>query len=326
MAGQEWTADIDALAVRRGAGKFVPVNRSNVKFPPTNLNRSGPTYTALCGTVVRIEIDRAVVQVGNTADSQGFRVATFQMSGWFGLLPATFDVLSFAAVQFDQLSLAMRFQPGQPSSYALSTDGVTLGQMPPRAAIAGEQITAASAAANTIYRAASLASGFPLSLARLMTVSDTSQTPASLGYRDLATQISLGGKAPAAPWYGLELDLPLGGGGALSSGSLFTAKMLFAWMPGGSGDVAIQPYFMLQGPGGANLTLEIEGVLKLGAAGIYLSRNTAGQFILQLASLGITVLSRSFPPAGTTNLLLAGVAQGDQRFLGWFGAYVEQTS
>src|SRR5580704_10533766 len=59
MAGQEWTADIDALAVRRGAGKFVPVNRSNVKFPPTNLNRSGPTYTALCGTVVRIEIDRA---------------------------------------------------------------------------------------------------------------------------------------------------------------------------------------------------------------------------------------------------------------------------
>jgi CO/xanthine dehydrogenase Mo-binding subunit len=59
MAGQEWTADIDALAVRRGAGKFVRVNRSNVKFPPTNLNRSGPTYTALCGTVVRIEIDRA---------------------------------------------------------------------------------------------------------------------------------------------------------------------------------------------------------------------------------------------------------------------------
>ena len=59
MARQEWTADIDALAVRRGAGKFVRVNRSNVKFPPTNLNRSGPTYTALCGTVVRIEIDRA---------------------------------------------------------------------------------------------------------------------------------------------------------------------------------------------------------------------------------------------------------------------------
>src|SRR5262249_4491754 len=46
------------LAVRRGAGKYIRIDRSNVKFPPTNLNRSGPTYTTLCGTVVRIEIDR----------------------------------------------------------------------------------------------------------------------------------------------------------------------------------------------------------------------------------------------------------------------------
>jgi len=45
-------------AMRRGAGKFVRIDRSNVKFPPTNLNRSGPTYTALCGAIVRIEIDR----------------------------------------------------------------------------------------------------------------------------------------------------------------------------------------------------------------------------------------------------------------------------
>src|SRR5499426_1442181 len=58
VSGQPWTADIDALAVRRGAGKFVRIDRSSVKFPPTNLNQSGPTYTALCGTVVRIEIDR----------------------------------------------------------------------------------------------------------------------------------------------------------------------------------------------------------------------------------------------------------------------------
>jgi CO/xanthine dehydrogenase Mo-binding subunit len=59
VAGQAWTADIDALAVRRGAGKFVRVDRSNVKFPPTDFNRIGTSYTSLCGTVVRIEIDRA---------------------------------------------------------------------------------------------------------------------------------------------------------------------------------------------------------------------------------------------------------------------------
>ena len=59
VGGQPWTADIDALAVRRGAGKYVRIDRSNVQFPPTNLNQSGPTYTALCGTVVRVEIDSA---------------------------------------------------------------------------------------------------------------------------------------------------------------------------------------------------------------------------------------------------------------------------
>ena len=59
VGGQPWTADIDALAVRRGTGKFVRIDRSNVKFPPAKLNQSGPTYTAQCGTLVRIEIDRA---------------------------------------------------------------------------------------------------------------------------------------------------------------------------------------------------------------------------------------------------------------------------
>ena len=59
VGGQPWTADIDALAVRRGTGKFVRIDRSSVKFPPASLNQSGPTYTAQCGTLVRIEIDRA---------------------------------------------------------------------------------------------------------------------------------------------------------------------------------------------------------------------------------------------------------------------------
>jgi CO/xanthine dehydrogenase Mo-binding subunit len=59
IAGEPWTADIDALAVRRGAGKFVRIDRSNVKFPPTDFNRIGTTYTSECGTLVRVEIERA---------------------------------------------------------------------------------------------------------------------------------------------------------------------------------------------------------------------------------------------------------------------------
>jgi CO/xanthine dehydrogenase Mo-binding subunit len=59
LAGQAWTADIDALAVRRGAGKYARIDRSNVKFPPTEFNRIGQSYTSECGHVMRIEIDRA---------------------------------------------------------------------------------------------------------------------------------------------------------------------------------------------------------------------------------------------------------------------------
>ena len=59
IAGEKWTADIDALAVRNGAGDFVRIDRSNVKFPPTDFNRIGQCYTSQCGTLVRIEIDRA---------------------------------------------------------------------------------------------------------------------------------------------------------------------------------------------------------------------------------------------------------------------------
>src|SRR5262249_18772015 len=59
VGGRPWTAGMDALAVRRGTGKFVRIDRSNVQFPPAEFNESGPTYTTLCGTLVRIEINRA---------------------------------------------------------------------------------------------------------------------------------------------------------------------------------------------------------------------------------------------------------------------------
>jgi CO/xanthine dehydrogenase Mo-binding subunit len=57
--GQNWTADIDALALRRGAGKFVRLDRTSVKFPPTDFTRIGTTYTAQSGMLVRVEINRS---------------------------------------------------------------------------------------------------------------------------------------------------------------------------------------------------------------------------------------------------------------------------
>src|SRR5580692_9424024 len=59
IGGQTWSADIDALAVRKGAGDYACLDRSSVKFPPTANNRSGPVYTAACATLVRVEIARS---------------------------------------------------------------------------------------------------------------------------------------------------------------------------------------------------------------------------------------------------------------------------
>jgi CO/xanthine dehydrogenase Mo-binding subunit len=59
VSGRKWTADIDALAVRNGGGKFVRLDRTGIHFPPTDYNRIGTAFTSLCGTLVRIEIERA---------------------------------------------------------------------------------------------------------------------------------------------------------------------------------------------------------------------------------------------------------------------------
>ena len=43
----------------QGRGKFQRIDRVSVKFPPTDNNRIGTVYTSMCGTLVRVEIERA---------------------------------------------------------------------------------------------------------------------------------------------------------------------------------------------------------------------------------------------------------------------------
>ena len=45
--------------MRRGKGKYDRLDRSNVKFPPADYNRIGTAFTSLCGTLVRVEIERS---------------------------------------------------------------------------------------------------------------------------------------------------------------------------------------------------------------------------------------------------------------------------
>ena len=58
VAGETWTADIDALAVRAGAGAFARLDRTKSSFPPAVNERIGTSYSSVCGTLVRVEIDR----------------------------------------------------------------------------------------------------------------------------------------------------------------------------------------------------------------------------------------------------------------------------
>ena len=54
----EYRAEIDALAAQRR--RQVPrLDRASVVFPPTDNNRIGTAYTSMCGTLVRVEIERA---------------------------------------------------------------------------------------------------------------------------------------------------------------------------------------------------------------------------------------------------------------------------
>jgi CO/xanthine dehydrogenase Mo-binding subunit len=59
VGSEEWTADIDALAIRRGVDPFQRLDRSAVAFPPADYNRIGTSFASLCGTLVRVEIERA---------------------------------------------------------------------------------------------------------------------------------------------------------------------------------------------------------------------------------------------------------------------------
>jgi CO/xanthine dehydrogenase Mo-binding subunit len=75
VAGETWTADIDALAIRTGAAadaargrsgtadRFVRLDRTKISVPPAVSERIGTAYSSACGSLVRIEIERATGSV-----------------------------------------------------------------------------------------------------------------------------------------------------------------------------------------------------------------------------------------------------------------------
>lgn len=71
LDGFEWVVDLDALAVRRGGGAFKVLDRSFIAFPPASYNRIGTSFTSSCGTLVKVEIQKAT---GAVRVSQAYSV------------------------------------------------------------------------------------------------------------------------------------------------------------------------------------------------------------------------------------------------------------
>ena len=281
------------------------------------------TFFPVSAGFERIEIDSAFVQFGT--DARGNDTARFQMSGWFALAPLDgFDLLSYGAISFDNLALVMTFPAdgsGPASGYAFDASGLNSANLPLSIADAASHQTAATAAANTVCRLDSLAADFPVKPAGLV-IGQAGKTPADMGYRTLTVAVPTGSGTLGDEWYAMELDLGLGGLGSLGSGSLLTAKFLLAWGAGGAGGVDFAPWFKLEGPGGINLTMEIEGVIKLGAAGIYLMRTTTTTgscFLVELANIGITVLSVKFSAGGHDQRVPGGHCGCQHAFPGTLG-------
>lgn len=234
------------------------------------------------------------------------------------------DVLSYAAIAFQTYQLGMTYTPhsGKPpviweipgsiSLMALAeTQGApALGTMP----------------GSNLYRANSLSSQMPTTVNSLL-IGTGASLPASLGFSKVICTPDTGSSAFAPqvtdPWYGLLVNIDLGGDGSSGSQKLFAGQLLYAWQPGSSAPRSVAVFFRLTGPGGLTLSFQIENVISIGAKSLALALNSAGQYVLTLQSLGVTLLGTSLPQPGSANLLLAGFQDsGGTRSMGWLGGYV----
>lgn len=180
--------------------------------------------------------------------------------------------------------------------------------------------------AQSVPRAASLFTGFPLQVASFLQGAGDS-LPEQQGF--LAVQVqngSFNGLDSRAPWWALQLTLNLGTPGALASAMGWSASLLLAWSSGSRGSssnysawVGIQ----LPGASGSGKLLSLQGVLKLAIGSIQLYYIAASQsYLLKLTQIAIKFFVLTFPPNGSTIFYLFGDPKGGgSKTLGWYAAY-----
>lgn len=167
--------------------------------------------------------------------------------------------------------------------------------------------------AESIPRADGLPSLYP-AIPRRFVHSLTAPTPNDDGYTSIETPIRQ--DEMAAPWFGIEYEIPLGGLGALAGPEGITLKLLAAWSVG---DATPNHYFGIKLPS----IMRLQGVFQLGFASISLEAQTNGDqttFMLTMNQFAVKLLGLTFPP-GENKLML--IADPKTRQLGWYAAYKE---
>lgn len=193
----------------------------------------------------------------------------------------------------------------------------------------------------TTPRDQSMYNKFPLTL-RNLTYSNISKaevgegaqnTPSNLGYMAISINTDSKFSALGETWYGLEYNLNMGTPGALASKMDFTASIITAWSPGGSGlqmDVGIK----LPGSGGAKKLLSLENVIRLSIDEILFEAiaqdgNEAKlAYILNFFNIGLKFFGIHLPLHGAFNASVFGDPAGAHNStssVGWYAAYDNMT-
>jgi hypothetical protein len=135
-------------------------------------------------------------------------------------------------------------------------------------------------------------------------------------------------------WYGLELEVNMGGPGALVSAAGFDSTIMLAWAPGkklvndkGEKDSSYNAYVGIKLPGTSNdaKLLSLQGVLKIAVGALFLQYyEDANYFSLRMSDISLKFLGiAKLPPDGYINFFIFGNpnAGGKRENLGWYAAY-----
>jgi hypothetical protein len=259
------------------------------------------------GPLSRVDIEQGeFITMSVAAEPGGLTRTAFNFAGSLVFLPVTsgdevYDILSFDALAFSDLSVRMEFANDQPQkpTYKFLIDDLQLSE------------------ARSKARKRSLYEGMPLKLDALI---EGSAKPDTLG--NMNVQLPMPAVTLPARWYGVTQTLDLGTLSDVAGAAGLEAKLLTAWGP------APGQYYVglnISGPGlsGAASELSLLGVLKLKVYALKL-RHHEGQWTMLLQGVTLGVFSKTLPPGGAFEFYVFGVPDpsGSANSLGWYGAWL----